>query len=191
MPSDFLAVEFICLILALRRMHISSSIGCRRLDKLDRKQSNVTYVERQKMPLDNVRRQSDARCAPHLGKLQRRQAARATYLVHAVRHRRHGRAHARRGRQGVWCHQGAHSTDRSHGIKEAALSQTCESPILAASTEAERDTVLASLIQQRAKAVIVESDPVFNGMVERLVTLAQTMPFLRCSQDVNSSPPAV
>jgi hypothetical protein len=44
MPSDFVAVDFICLILALRRIHISSSIGCRRLDKLDRKQSNVTYV---------------------------------------------------------------------------------------------------------------------------------------------------
>src|SRR5258708_13275481 len=67
MPSDFLAVEFICLILALRRIHISSSIGCRRLDKLDRKQSNVTYVERRKMSLDNVRRQSDARCAPIWG----------------------------------------------------------------------------------------------------------------------------
>src|ERR1700676_4989878 len=71
MPSDFLAVEFICLISALRRIHISSSIGCRRLDKLDRKQSNVTYVERRKMSLDNVRRQSDARCAPHLGKSPR------------------------------------------------------------------------------------------------------------------------
>src|SRR6266852_8453471 len=71
MPSDFLAVEFICLILALRRIHISSSIGCRRLDKLDRKQSNVTYVERRKMSLDNVRRQSDARCVPHLGKSPR------------------------------------------------------------------------------------------------------------------------
>jgi hypothetical protein len=67
MPSDFLAVEFICLILALGRIHISSSIGCRRLDKLDRKQSNVTYVERRKMSLDNVRRQSDARCAPIWG----------------------------------------------------------------------------------------------------------------------------
>src|SRR5258706_8517070 len=67
MLSDFLAVEFICLILALRRTHISSSIGCRRLDKLDRKQSNVTYVERRKMSLDNVRRQSDARCAPIWG----------------------------------------------------------------------------------------------------------------------------
>ena len=67
MPSDFLAVEFICLILVLRRIHISSSIGCRRLDKPDRKQSNVTYVERRKMSLDNVRRQRDARCAPHPG----------------------------------------------------------------------------------------------------------------------------
>src|SRR6266436_9305839 len=67
MPSDFLAVEFICLILALRRIHISSSIGCRRLDKLDRKQSNVTYVERRKMSLDDVRRQSDARCPPIWG----------------------------------------------------------------------------------------------------------------------------
>src|SRR5579872_6655223 len=71
MPSDFLAVEFICLILALRRIHVSSSIGYRRLDKLDRKQSNVTYVERRKMSLDNVRRESDARCAPHLGKSPR------------------------------------------------------------------------------------------------------------------------
>jgi len=67
MPSDFLAVEFICLILALRRIRISSSIGCRRLDKLVRKQSNVTYVERRKMSLDNVRRQRDARCAPIWG----------------------------------------------------------------------------------------------------------------------------
>ncbi len=45
--------------------------------------------------------------------------------------------------------------------------------VLGASTEAECETAFTKLVQQGAKAVIVESDPVFNGMVERFVTLAQ------------------
>ena len=45
--------------------------------------------------------------------------------------------------------------------------------VVDASTEAECDTAFAKLVQQGAKAVIVESDPAFNGMVAPLVALAQ------------------
>ena len=58
-------------------------------------------------------------------------------------------------------------------MREAAGKLSQDYVVLRASTEAECDELLASLPKADAKALIVESDPFFNGMVERFVALAR------------------
>jgi ABC-type uncharacterized transport system substrate-binding protein len=58
-------------------------------------------------------------------------------------------------------------------MEDAARRLGQEFVLLRASTESECDAAFASLVQQGAKALIVQSDPFFNSMVERLVALAR------------------
>jgi ABC-type uncharacterized transport system substrate-binding protein len=58
-------------------------------------------------------------------------------------------------------------------MEDAAMALGQQFVLLRASTESECDAAFAKLVQQGAKALIVESDPFFNSMVERLVALAR------------------
>jgi len=63
------------------------------------------------------------------------------------------------------------ATDRKE-LEEAARTLGQPITVLEAATGEECDVAFASLARQRIGALIVESDPYFNGIVERLVALA-------------------
>ena len=74
---------------------------------------------------------------------------------------------------GLLVNPNSSSTDRIvRDVKEAARARGVELPVLRASRGADIEGAFASLVQLKAAALLVESDPLFNNRREQIVALA-------------------
>jgi putative ABC transport system substrate-binding protein len=60
----------------------------------------------------------------------------------------------------------------THDVEEAARTKGVQLPVVKARTEGEIDAAFANLVQLRAGALLIQTDPVFTSLREAIVTLA-------------------